>query len=627
MRLLAPVSLAWLGLVVPLVLLYVLRRRREERSVGSTLLWEAALRDLRAERPWRRLIPYLSLLLQILVLLAAAFALARPAGLGAAPSGAQVAVVIDRSASMATRTRLERAQEVARGLLGALPPGGRGMLVGAGRDALVEGALSSDQVALVRAVNALRVEGGRADLDAAVALAAERLAGAPSGSRVLLLTDGAEAGSVTVEGLAVPVEVRRVGAPADNTGLVALDVRADPSPGHPDRASLFVRLRRAAETPREVFVLASVGDALVASRRVELPARGERSLTLEADLPPDASGRAPFVSVRLTAAGGATAEPFDAQPLDDLRVAPSPGLRRLPVFLVGRRMPSVERVLRSDADVELFETTLARLAEREDDSPLDGLVIYAGELPAEAPPGDSIVVAPEQPSAFELQVGAEARGPRIVSWNEDDPRMRFVSMADVHLGMARPLRAPGARTLVETDVGPVVVAYERPSGETTFIGFDPARSDWPTQPSFVVFFRDLLERARMRRARGGVPAGGLGVPLSVPAPEGQEVTVTTPAGESLSARSRGGVALVSIGSEPGVYRVEAGGRSLAALRNLDALGEVDLQSRISLTGDGEASAHRIERAEDHRESWPWLALLGLVFVVLEAGWATRRGAA
>ena len=79
MRLLSPLSLAWLGLLVPLVLLYVLRRRREERSVGSTLLWEAALRDLRAERPWRRLIPHLSLLLQILVLLAAAFALARPA--------------------------------------------------------------------------------------------------------------------------------------------------------------------------------------------------------------------------------------------------------------------------------------------------------------------------------------------------------------------------------------------------------------------------------------------------------------------------------------------------------------------------------------------------------------------
>jgi len=634
LRLLSPLSLAWLGLLVPLVLLYVLRRRREERSVGSTLLWEAALRDLRAERPWRRLIPHLSLLLQILVLLAAAFALARPAGLGAAPSGAYLAVVIDRSASMATRdaqgqTRLERAQGVARSLLGGLPPGGRGMLVGAGRNALVLGALSSDQVALVRGVDVLDVEGGAADLNAAVALAAERLAGAPRGSRVLLLTDGAESAPVTVEGLTVPVEVRRVGAPADNTGLLALDVRADPSPGHPDRASLFVRLGRTAETPRQVYVLASVGDALVASRRVDMPARGETSLMLAADLPPDADGRAPFVSVRLADAHGASgAEPFDAQPLDDLRVAPSPGLRRLPVFLVGPRIASIERVLRSDPDVELFETTLARLAERDDDAPvLDGLVIYSGEVPDAPPPGDSIVVAPSGPTAFELAVGSPTEAPRVVSWAEDDPRMRFVSMADVHIVSARPLRAPGAHSLVETNAGPVVAAYERAAGETTVVGFDPGDSDWPTQPSFVVFFRDLLERARTHRARGGVPAAGLGEALSVPAPDGEQVRVTTPAGAELHARSRGGLALVPIGAEPGVYRVDASGRQLAALRNLDAPEEVDLGNRITLVGGGTASTQRIAQAEDHRESWPWLALLGLVFVLLEAGWATRRGAA
>ena len=46
--LLSPISLAWLGLLVPLVLLYVLKRRRETRVVGSTLLWELALRDMRA---------------------------------------------------------------------------------------------------------------------------------------------------------------------------------------------------------------------------------------------------------------------------------------------------------------------------------------------------------------------------------------------------------------------------------------------------------------------------------------------------------------------------------------------------------------------------------------------------
>src|SRR6478736_5819992 len=95
--LLSPISLAWLGLLVPLVLLYVLKRRRETRIVGSTLLWELAMRDMRAERPWQRLVPHLSLLLQALVLILGAIALARPAGAGQVPTGARVAVVVDTS--------------------------------------------------------------------------------------------------------------------------------------------------------------------------------------------------------------------------------------------------------------------------------------------------------------------------------------------------------------------------------------------------------------------------------------------------------------------------------------------------------------------------------------------------
>ena len=64
MSLLSPLSLLWVGLLAPLVLLYVLKRRRQAREVGSTLLWELALRDLRAERPWKKLVPQLALLLQ-----------------------------------------------------------------------------------------------------------------------------------------------------------------------------------------------------------------------------------------------------------------------------------------------------------------------------------------------------------------------------------------------------------------------------------------------------------------------------------------------------------------------------------------------------------------------------------
>src|SRR5678815_1767160 len=94
---------------------------RDSKEIGSTLLWELALRDMRAERPWKKLIPQVSLFLQLAILVLGALALARPAGAGRVPAGSRLAVVIDTSASMAASagrdahaTRLEEAVRLAR---------------------------------------------------------------------------------------------------------------------------------------------------------------------------------------------------------------------------------------------------------------------------------------------------------------------------------------------------------------------------------------------------------------------------------------------------------------------------------------------------------------------------------
>lgn len=628
MGLLSPWQLAWLGLLAPLIVLYILKRRREERIVGSTLLWEAALRDMRAERPWKRLIPHVSLILQILAIVAGAIALARPSGAGQVPTGARLAVVIDASASMAARdgegTRIERARSVAQDLARSLPPGGRMMIVEAGREASVLTPPTSDRAALERAVAEISVRGGSADLEAATSLAAERMRGAPSGSRIVVLTDAAEDGRVALDGRSVPVEVRRVGGETANTAIVAADVRARASDDAPDRADVFVRIARFGATPDDVHVTARIeGRGVVASRRVTVPANETTSVVMSADFPPDADGRAAIVRIELAAPRGESRD--DALALDDLAVVPSPGGRKLPVFLIGRAPPELQRVLVSDEDVELFATTLEAIARREAGAPaLDGFFVYAGATPAEAPAGDSVVVAPAGDRVFGVELGPRARAPRIVSWDEEDPRLRFVSLADVHFAAIRPVRGASARALVTTDAGPAIASIVRPNGETTIVALDPAQSDWPADPSFVIFFRNLLERARARRAAGGIAPGRLGEPLRVPAPDGERVTVETPSGTDISAISRGGVAIVPVPPEPGAYRAGAAGRELHALRNLLDASESDVRPRLEMTRAGRAASGGAVEAEEHSEAWPWFAAALLALLVADAVWATRR---
>ncbi|HMR80830.1 MAG TPA: BatA domain-containing protein, partial [Polyangiaceae bacterium] len=91
----SPWGLALLGLLAPLVVLYILKVRRERKLVSSTWLWSEAQRDLMAKSPFKRLIPQVPLFLQAIALILLALAFAQPASRGGAIVGDHVAIVID----------------------------------------------------------------------------------------------------------------------------------------------------------------------------------------------------------------------------------------------------------------------------------------------------------------------------------------------------------------------------------------------------------------------------------------------------------------------------------------------------------------------------------------------------
>jgi len=126
MRLLNPsyLHLAWLALI-PLALW--LFRRQAKRVPVSTLLFFKSLAREHQESAWlRRIKKWLSLLLTLLVLLFAIFALARPSSNISADSPGAVVIVVDRSASMAAkdaqgRTRLDELKQRVKERIRSLP--------------------------------------------------------------------------------------------------------------------------------------------------------------------------------------------------------------------------------------------------------------------------------------------------------------------------------------------------------------------------------------------------------------------------------------------------------------------------------------------------------------------------
>ena len=625
MSLLAPLQLLWLTLLVPLVVLYILRRRRVEKTVGSTLLWEQAMADLRAERPWRKLIPQTSLLLQALAIIVGSIALARPVSGTAMKVGAHLVVVIDASPSMAAleadgRSRLELAKQRVRSLAARLEEGSSMMLIEADREPVVIAPMTSDRAVLDRAVAELKPQGGSGGLERSLTLAAERIRGAPTGSRIVLLTDGATDEELAVDG-ELPLDVVQVGTEQpSNVGIVDANARARAAAG-PDHADLFVRLAQDGERPVDAFVTARIRgrEGLLSSRRITLEPESSQTVVFSVNLPPSDDGQPAVVVLEAESVRGQ-----DALRLDDRVVLASPGARRIPVVLVGPVPLSVQRVFRADPDVELFATTLDAL-ESDEVAALEGLWVYGGQAPEEPPAGLSLVVDPVA-QAFEVEVGEPVERSAIVTWDDDHPLLRFVAYHDVQLGDMKALGAQGAQPLLITSEGPAIVSRTRPSGESVVIGFDPDRSNWPDQPSFVVFFRNLLELARQRRAAGGIPSGELGEPLRVPVPSEDVVRVTTPSAQVIEVESQAGLALVPIPAEPGVYEAQIGERRLHALRNLLDAGESNLRPRLTVHDGDEGGSASANVAADPQEAWIWLALVLLVVLGAEVFWATRRRA-
>src|SRR5437763_10054520 len=143
MGVILPAALALLALAIPIIIFYMLRLRRDEAPVSSSMLWRRALLDRTANAPWQRLRRNLLLLLQLLLLLLLVISLARPFLYQEAVATGNLVVVLDASASMQAAdevggtSRFERARREANALVDGLQGDERMSLVWAGPQASI----------------------------------------------------------------------------------------------------------------------------------------------------------------------------------------------------------------------------------------------------------------------------------------------------------------------------------------------------------------------------------------------------------------------------------------------------------------------------------------------------------
>jgi len=594
MGLAAPFALGLGMLAVPLVLLYLLKPRREELVVSSTFLWQQALEEVQANAPWQKLRRNLLLLLQLLILALLVLALARPLVSSDVAPGGDLVLVLDTSASMAATdlspSRFERAKDRVAEIASNAGRGSKVALLTAGPTPRLLAGPTTDAEAIARALGELDAPYGEAHLRDASILA-RSIAGRLKDPTILLVGDG---GPVAIAPPAIPYPVRfdAVHGEGANAGILDLATRA----GAGGR-QLWASVGNYGPA-RTATLSLSVDGRLVDARTLQLPADGSTGVEVN-DLPQGA-----IVQAKLDGKDALAAD--DAAWHVDTQTAPTR------VLLYGAESRFLERALALLPNVNVFDAKPGAAVEAGYD-----VYVINGPLPAQLPPTGNLLLLGPTNSAL-LPVSGTVKGLAVTSQNADNLLLRFVDLRSTSVASASRLAPPNwMETLASSGTVPLLTAGENNGRKVVALAFTPENSDLPLQVAFPVLVDNLLRHLQPPAAAGvGSHRPGETVQLS---PSTTQRTVVAPDGRRSPVAP--GEASYASTTAPGVYEVRGEGGKILTRFAVNA-GSAN-ESRITAR-DGAPLATSGAAAGDAPQQTPraerWWPLAAVALLVLLAEW-------
>jgi len=617
MNFLAPIAFAFAAAIPVVVIFYLLKRKRVVKLVSSTLLWQRFLADTQASSPFQRLRHNWLLIFQILLLLLAVFALARPYFRGQSKESRLRVVILDGSASMQATdeepSRFEKARAEALQWVNGLRDGEQMMVLLAGASTEVKQSPTSDKGALRRAIESSTPSDASAGLADALKTAGaftyeKRGEEEVTSGEIHLFSDGAVPPLTELENKNLPVVYHRVGLGGKNAAIVSMEVRANP------------------ENPRERAVFAAVANYSTNAISGELELRFDGELVQAKPIELAATNTLPIVFVAPQAKDGVFTVRLNA---DDILAADNEAsaVSLLPqpvrILLVTRGNRFIEKALRGLPNVELSVSPV--VTETADTADL----VVLDDLGAPVLPRPNLMLFHVGHTNL-FSVWEVVKAPPIVDWKNTHPLLRFVNFDNVQVAETLGVKAPAwGVSLVESPQTPLLVAGELDQRRIVWVGFDPLQSTWPLRISFPIFIANAVDWLNPASANAShlIVKAGQAFRLTVGQPVAQG-EVTRPDGTKRELQLAGETREVVYGdtSLHGIYRLKAGTNDVTFCVNVMDANESNITPReeLSLGRYQKVSASSIKRA--NLEIWRWIAAAALAVLLFEWWFYHKRTA-
>lgn len=630
------------AIVIPLLLLlYFLRLRRQPVRISSTMLWVGAVEDLHANSPFQRLRPSLLLLLQLIALVLVVFSLMQPQLEGGSPKQGKHVLLIDRSASMATKnengvTRFEEAKEQAVALIaklhgGGLFSGGTGetMVISFSDYAEIVIPFTDSEQQLVNAINAISPTHGTSSIDEALKLARAYSTNTDPEQNGLPMSESAQLelfsdGNISdIESQALQrgetLRYHQLGEMHDfNIGITTISAKRVSEAS--DEVQVFLSLMNTGSELVTTDIEVSVDGIPIGMQQVVIPAASEKSpgTTSVVFLPfPMPSGG--VVHAVLT-----STDPLEVDDVSSLVIAPPKELK----VLISENGPGLVRTILEGMPLSKLQvvspSTMQEMVATGEASAFDVVITRDVSLPS-LPTGNYLIFgAPPPLEAFATHIEGEAQVMLVAK--EDHPVMRFVRFEDIVVSKGFEIVTDGnVEVLLEGSGWPAVMRLRDNGVQIVYAAFDPLESNWPYLRSFPFFVYNAVQFLG-RSGDALLSAKGIvGETIRVSVPQGiSSVTVSEPQGIShevqVDATQRANWGPIRVAGQHTVSWNDSVQRYIAVN---SPSGESVIASKATISIGATTVESSGSSGASFIQLWPW-ALAAVLAVLLAEWWVYQR---
>lgn len=496
-------SKLWLlFLLIPLIIFYFLKLKRQRMKVPSLFLWQQVLRDRRVNSPFQRFKRHILLLLQIILLLLLVCAALEPFFFGNLSKNVRIPIIIDNSASMNAqdktgKSRLDKVKDKVRKMVADKVSGQEFCLISFSNSARKVCGFTDNARIILDALEKIEVEDVPGNIEDALRMTQAIARNFPF-DEAILLSDGNFPEKADFN-LSFQLNFQKIPNAEANLGITALTAQ------------------KTSNGNWQIFAEVS-GNQKTEPANVELYLNGEKFASDTFSPTPDQAERISFnisgqnegeLEVRLNPNG------FDALASDNRAWLRLPKIRSLFVYI----SPSLKSINAAMRGVE-------------------GVSVASGDINAETAGFDLIITDQAANFSKESRVlfstGVMPPGltsllkitehnVELIDWNREEELLRHVELGELTI-LEGPIPVKGNPAEVEKDLAnlgyaPLIFAKNGPlllkrqsGGRIEYnLMFHPSRSTLPFRIGFPILIKNLIEITRKKAGLADLQADRTGI--------------------------------------------------------------------------------------------------------------------